>query len=150
MDNSGHLADADEQAATDAMRKTLYEITAATEAQLSGVKDHIHYTLQQAYFKCAYECFHRTKSQEEIENCVEHCSVPVLKAKYFVEDETANFAEEVKRALMVCQDKFVDAKQQEGDAMRALESCIDASMQGFSKTLPLFVKGLETSIGIAE
>lgn len=48
--------------------------------------------LQQAYFKCAYECFDRRKTQEEIGNCVEYCSVPVLKAHYLVEDETAKFA----------------------------------------------------------
>lgn len=50
-----------------------------------------HGNLQQAYFKCAHECFDRTKKKEEIENCVEYCSVPVLNAQNFVENEMANF-----------------------------------------------------------
>lgn len=47
--------------------------------------------LQQSYFKCAYECFDRRMKQEEISNCVEHCSVPVLKAQNLVETEMAKF-----------------------------------------------------------
>lgn len=47
--------------------------------------------LQQAYFKCAYECFDRRRKQEEISNCVEHCSVPVLNANNMVETEMAKF-----------------------------------------------------------
>ncbi|KAJ4886708.1 hypothetical protein Rs2_26456 [Raphanus sativus] len=37
----------------------------------------------QAYFKCAYECFDRIMKQEEIANCFEHCSVPVVKIPGF-------------------------------------------------------------------
>ncbi|CAH9117200.1 unnamed protein product [Cuscuta europaea] len=134
--------------AADKIRKTLDDISAATEAQLSGVKDHIHFTLQQAYFKCAYECFDRTKSQEEIDNCVEYCSVPVLKAQYLMEDETANLAEKMRRALMVCQDKFIGAEEKGDDALRAMESCLEVSVQHFSKTLPHIVRELKTSLGI--
>jgi len=47
--------------------------------------------LQQAYFKCAYECFDRRRKQEEISNCVEHCSVPVLNAQNHFENEMAKF-----------------------------------------------------------
>lgn len=47
--------------------------------------------LQQAYFKCAYECFDRTRKQEEITNCVEHCSVPVVRAQQHFENEMAKF-----------------------------------------------------------
>lgn len=46
---------------------------------------------QQAYFKCAYECFDRRRSQEGINNCVENCSVPVLTANNVVETEMAKF-----------------------------------------------------------
>ena len=46
---------------------------------------------QQAYFKCAYECFDRRRKNEEISNCVEHCSVPVLQAQNLVESEMAKF-----------------------------------------------------------
>lgn len=47
--------------------------------------------LQQAYFKCAYECFDRRRSQQEISNCVENCSVPVVTAQQRVEGEMAKF-----------------------------------------------------------
>ncbi|KAL0795494.1 hypothetical protein Bca101_066871 [Brassica carinata] len=43
----------------------------------------------QAYFKCAYECFDR--KQEEIANCVEHCSIPVVKSQQYFEGEMAQF-----------------------------------------------------------
>lgn len=51
----------------------------------------MYVALQQAYFKCAYECFDRRRKQEEISNCVEHCSVPVLNANNMVETEMAKF-----------------------------------------------------------
>lgn len=47
--------------------------------------------LQQAYFKCAYECFDRSRKQDEISNCVEHCSVPVVKSQQHFENEMAQF-----------------------------------------------------------
>ncbi|KAG2313578.1 hypothetical protein Bca4012_028114 [Brassica carinata] len=40
----------------------------------------------QAYFKCAYDCFDRSRKQEEIANCVEHCSVPVVKSQQYFEE----------------------------------------------------------------
>lgn len=59
---------------------------------------YIHYesklcfiVVQQAYFKCAYECFDRRRNQEEISNCVEHCSVPVVKSQHHFENEMAQF-----------------------------------------------------------
>jgi hypothetical protein len=48
-------------------------------------------TLQQAYFKCAYECFDRRRSHDEISNCVENCSVPVVRSQQMVENEMAKF-----------------------------------------------------------
>lgn len=51
----------------------------------------IYKCLQQAYFKCAYECFDRKRRQDEISNCVEHCSVPVVSAQQLVENEMAKF-----------------------------------------------------------
>lgn len=46
---------------------------------------------QKAYFKCAYECFDRKRRQEDINNCVEYCSVPVLNANNLVETEMEKF-----------------------------------------------------------
>ncbi|KAL0731597.1 hypothetical protein Bca4012_027691 [Brassica carinata] len=45
----------------------------------------------QAYFKCVYECFDRSRKQEEIANCVEHCSIPVVKSQQYFEGEMAQF-----------------------------------------------------------
>jgi len=46
---------------------------------------------QRAYFKCAYDCFDRRRTQEGINSCVENCSVPVLTANNVVENEMAKF-----------------------------------------------------------
>lgn len=108
----------EERIVTERIRQKLNEVNTAAQTQLSGVQDHVHFTLQvstissklcvptngvyrnffvswkklqQAYFRCAYECFDRRKKQEEIDNCVEYCSVPVLKAQNFIESEMANF-----------------------------------------------------------
>ncbi|RVW99165.1 hypothetical protein CK203_019059 [Vitis vinifera] len=95
-----HIAAAEEQLVSERLRRKLNEINLAAQAQLSGVQDHVNFTLQQAYFKCAYECFDRKRKQEEISNCVEHCSVPVVNAQALVENEMAKF--QVSCLLFVC------------------------------------------------
>ncbi|CAM8943838.1 unnamed protein product [Rhodiola kirilowii] len=73
------------------LRRKLDQVNLAVQAQLSGVQDHVNFTLQQAYFRCAYECFDRRRKQEEISHCVEHCSVPVVSAQHLIENEMARF-----------------------------------------------------------
>jgi hypothetical protein len=46
---------------------------------------------QQAYFKCAYDCFDRRRTQEAINNCVENCGMPVLAVNNVFESEMAKF-----------------------------------------------------------
>ncbi|KAL7219556.1 hypothetical protein ACSBR2_012582 [Camellia fascicularis] len=147
-----HMAAAEEQIATERFRRKLNEVTTAAETQLSGVQDHVNFTLQQAYFRCAYECFDRSRTQDEINNCVENCSVPVLKAQNLVETEMAKFQERLNRSLMVCQDKFDTAKTQQigSDALKGLESCVDQSVQDSIKTLPHIVGRLKASLSISE
>ncbi|KAJ6433482.1 hypothetical protein OIU84_017219 [Salix udensis] len=108
-----HIAAMEAQMVSERMRRKLSEVNSAAQVQLSPVQDHINFTLQQAYFKCAYECFDRRRKQEEISNCVEHCSVPVLNAQNHFENEMARFQEKLNRSLMVCQDKFETAKAQQ-------------------------------------
>ncbi|KAK6140484.1 hypothetical protein DH2020_025765 [Rehmannia glutinosa] len=101
------------------------EVKAAARSHLAGVQDHINFTLHQAYFKRAYECFDRRKSQNEIGNCVEHCSAPVLNAQNLVESEMAKFQEKLRRSLTVCEDKYESAKLQRNsnnNGMNDLES----------------------------
>ncbi|KAA3454649.1 protein FAM136A-like protein [Gossypium australe] len=86
-----HIAAVEQQLVSERMRRKLNEVNIAAQAQLAPVQDHINFTLQQAYFKCAYECFDRTRKQEEISNCVEHCSVPVVNAQQHFENEMAKF-----------------------------------------------------------
>ncbi|KAJ9699612.1 hypothetical protein PVL29_005469 [Vitis rotundifolia] len=147
-----HIAAAEEQLVSERLRRKLNEINLAAQAQLSGVQDHVNFTLQQAYFKCAYECFDRKRKQEEISNCVEHCSVPVVNAQALVENEMAKFQERLNRSLMVCQDKFESSKLQQmrTDAMKDMESCVDQSIQESIKTLPHVVARLKTSLSINE
>uniref|UniRef100_A0A2P2JXV7 Protein FAM136A n=1 Tax=Rhizophora mucronata TaxID=61149 RepID=A0A2P2JXV7_RHIMU len=106
--------------------------------------------LQRAYFKCAYECFDRSRRQEEIGNCVEHCSVPVVNAQQIFEDEMAKFQERLNRSLMVCQDKFEAAKLQKigSEAVISLESCVEQTIQDNIKTLPHLAGRLKASFSI--
>ncbi|KAL6972754.1 hypothetical protein U1Q18_026927 [Sarracenia purpurea var. burkii] len=147
-----HIAAVEEQMVTDRLRRKLNEVNTSAQTQLTGIQDHVNFTLQQAYFKCAYECFDRRSTQDEINNCVENCSVPVLKAQNLIESEMAKFQERLNRSLMVCQDKFEAAKLQhiKTDAMKDLESCVDGSVQDSIKTLPHLVARLKTSLSISE
>ncbi|KAG5589659.1 hypothetical protein H5410_040173 [Solanum commersonii] len=146
------IAAAEERIVTERIRQKINEVNTAAQTQLSGVQDHVHFTLQQAYFKCAYECFDRRNKQEVIDNCVEYCSVPVLKAQNFIESEMAEFQEKMNRSLMVCQDKSEAAKLQKNksDAIKDMESCVDQSVQDNIKTLPHLVGKFKVSLGITE
>ncbi|XP_059632973.1 uncharacterized protein LOC132275478 [Cornus florida] len=147
-----HIAAAEERIVTERLRQKLNEVNSIAQSQLSGVQDHVNFTLQQAYFKCAYECFDRRRRQEEIGNCVENCSAPVMNAQNLVENEMAKFQERLNRSLMVCQDKFEGAKLQHTrtDAMKDLESCVDQSIQDSIKTLPHLVGRLEASLSVKD
>ncbi|OMO50347.1 hypothetical protein COLO4_38113 [Corchorus olitorius] len=133
------------------MRRKLNEVNSAAQAQLSPVQDHINFTLQQAYFKCAYECFDRSRKNEEISNCVEHCSVPVVNAQQHFENEMAKFQERLNRSLVVCQDKFESAKlQQKPDTINELESCVNQSIDDNLKALPHLVGRLKNAFNIRD
>ncbi|GLT34954.1 hypothetical protein SLA2020_094410 [Shorea laevis] len=147
-----HLAAVEQQMVSERMRKRLNEVNLAAQSQLAPVQDHINFTLQQAYFKCAYECFDRRRNQEEISNCVEHCSVPVVNAQQHFENEMAKFQERMNRSLMVCQDKFEAAKLQQvgSDAINDLESCVNKSIEDNMRTLPHLVARLKSSFSISD
>ncbi|XP_074358721.1 uncharacterized protein LOC141698025 [Apium graveolens] len=147
-----HIAAAEERIVTERLRQKLNQVNSAAQSQLSSVQDHVNFTLQRAYFKCAYECFDKTRSQEDIGRCTENCSAPVVAAQRLVEDEMAKFQERLNRSLMVCQDKFESAKLQKirTDATNDLESCVDQSVQDSINTLPHLVRRLKTSLSINE
>ncbi|XP_010457666.1 PREDICTED: protein FAM136A-like [Camelina sativa] len=147
-----HIAAAEEQIVTERMKRKFEEVNAAAQSQLSPIQDHINFTLQQAYFKCAYECFDRSRKQEEIANCVERCSLPVVNAQQHFEGEMAQFQERMNRSLMVCQDKFEAAKlhQNRVDAVKAMESCVNRSTQDNLDTLPHIVQRMKTSFSIVD
>ncbi|KAK9205713.1 hypothetical protein WN943_015982 [Citrus x changshan-huyou] len=147
-----HVAGMEEQIVSERLRRKLEEVNAAAQAHLAPVQDHVNFTLQQAYFKCAYECFDRTRKQEEISNCVEHCSVPVVRAQQHFENEMAKFQERLNRSLMVCQDKYESAKLQKIgiEAVNDLESCVNRSIDGNIKTLPPLVERLKTQFSIKD
>ncbi|XP_044498575.1 protein FAM136A-like [Mangifera indica] len=147
-----HVAAMEEQIVSERMRKKLEEVNAAAQSHLFPVQDHINFTLQQAYFKCAYDCFDRRRKQEDISNCVEHCSVPVMRAQQHFENEMARFQERLNRSLMVCQDKFESAKLQKigTEAVNDLESCVNQSIDESVKTLPHLVGKLKTEFSIKD
>ncbi|XP_008791817.1 protein FAM136A-like [Phoenix dactylifera] len=146
-----HVAAVEERIVSDRLRRKLEEANIAAQNQLSPIQDHVNFTLQQAYFKCAYECFDRRRRQEDINNCVEHCSVPVLNANNLVETEMAKFQERMNRSLMVCQDKFEAAKLQQikTSAMNDLESCVNQAIDDNIKTLPHIADRIKASLSIS-
>ncbi|CAB4263198.1 unnamed protein product [Prunus armeniaca] len=144
-----HIAAMEEQLVSERIKQKLNQVNLAAQTHLSPVQDHVNFTLQQAYFKCAYECFDRRRSQQEISNCVENCSVPVVTAQQRVEGEMARFQERLSRALMVCQDKHDVAKQQKAtNTLNNLESCVEEATQESIKTLPHLAETLKASLSI--
>ncbi|KAL8260067.1 hypothetical protein R6Q59_028020 [Mikania micrantha] len=141
---------AEERIVTERLRQKLNEVNSAAQSQLSVVQDHVNFTLQKAYFRCAHECFDRRRKQDDISMCVENCSVPVLQAQNLVEGEMAKFQERLNRSLMVCQDKFESAKLQNirTDATRDMESCVNLSIDDNIKALPHLVAKLKASLAI--
>ncbi|XP_074591967.1 uncharacterized protein LOC141847781 [Curcuma longa] len=145
-----HLAAMEERLVTDRLRRKLQDVNVAAKSLLDPVQDHVNFTLQQAYFKCAYECFDRRRRQEEINNCVEHCSIPVVNANNLVEAEMAKFQERLNRSLMVCQDKFEAVKLQKlkTDAANDLESCVNQAVDDNLVSLPHVVDHIKSSFSI--
>ncbi|ERN20249.1 hypothetical protein AMTRI_Chr06g178450 [Amborella trichopoda] len=140
----------EERIVSDRLQRKLNDVNLEVQKQLSGVQDHVNFTLQQAYFKCAHECFDRRRRQEDINDCVEHCSVPVMQANGLVQDEMAKFQERLNRSLMVCQDKLETAKLQPqlGTAMNQLESCVDHAIQDNIRMLPHIVDRLKKALAM--
>ncbi|KAL5204423.1 hypothetical protein ABZP36_009294 [Zizania latifolia] len=145
-----HVGSVEETVVTERIRRKLEEVNAAAQKHLAGVQDHVNFTMQQAYFRCAYECFDRRRSQEMINNCVENCSVPVLTANNVVETEMAKFQERLNRSLMVCQDRFEAAKLQKmkTQAIEELESCVNRSIDDSIRVLPHLVDQIKSSLSI--
>ncbi|KAF8099475.1 hypothetical protein N665_0243s0038 [Sinapis alba] len=145
-----YIAAAEEQIISERLRRKLEEVNVAAQSQLSPIQDHINFTLQQAYFKCAYECFDRRRNQEEISNCVEHCSVPVVKSQQHFENEMAQFQERLNRSLVVCQDKFEAAKLQKirPEAVNEMETCVHKAIEENLNTLPHIVQRMKTAFNI--
>ncbi|XP_004499670.1 uncharacterized protein [Cicer arietinum] len=146
-----HFAAAEEQLASQRLRQKLDQVNVAAQTNLAPVQDHVNYTLQKAYFKCAYECFDRSRRQEEISNCVENCSVPLSNVQQAFDNEMAKFQEKLNRSLMVCQDKYEGAKlQKKTGAMTDMVSCADQAIQDSINMLPLLTNKLKTSFGIRD
>lgn len=146
-----HFAAHEEQLASLRMRQKFEEVNVAAQTNLAPVQDYVNYTLQKAYFKCAYECFDRSKRQEEISSCVENCSIPLSNVQHTFDHEMAQFQERLNRSLMVCQDKYEAARlQKKNDAMNDLVSCADQSIQESIKTLPHLANKLKASFGISD
>ncbi|XP_018832728.1 protein FAM136A-like [Juglans regia] len=146
-----HLAAAEERIVTESVQQKLHQVNLAAKEYLSPIQDHVNFTLQQAYFKCAYECFDRKRNHDEISACVENCSVPVVRSQQMVENEMAKFQERLNRSLMVCQDKFEAAKlQKKPGGLQELESCVDQSTQDSIKMLPHIAGKLKASFFISD
>ncbi|KAM7489549.1 hypothetical protein LguiB_027033 [Lonicera macranthoides] len=96
-----HIAAAEERIVTERMKQKLNQVNTAAQSHLAPLQDHVNFTLQQAYFKCAYECFDRRRRQEEIGMCVENCSVPALTAQNLVQNEMSKFQIDLDMLLYI-------------------------------------------------
>ncbi|KAH0464426.1 hypothetical protein IEQ34_007212 [Dendrobium chrysotoxum] len=155
------IAAMEERMVTDKIRRKLEEVNIAAQNQLQPIQDHVNFTLQvlllshlcflkSIILQMRYECFDRRRRQEEINSCVESCSVPVLKANNLVEAEMAQFQERMNRSLMVCQDKFEAAKlqQMKTGAMGELEACVNQAIDDNIRVLPHIVNRLKNSLSM--
>ncbi|KAI7728916.1 hypothetical protein M8C21_016437 [Ambrosia artemisiifolia] len=86
-----HIDAAEDRIVTERLRQKLNEVNSAAQSELSVIQDHINFTLQKAYFRCAYECFDRRRKQDDVNMCVENCSIPVLQTQNLVEGEMNKF-----------------------------------------------------------
>ncbi|KAG7591069.1 hypothetical protein ISN45_Aa01g001370 [Arabidopsis thaliana x Arabidopsis arenosa] len=123
-----HKAVAEEQIVLERIRRKIEEVNGSGQSQLSPIQEHISFTLLQAYFKCANECFEKRRKQEVTTNCVELCRVPVVKSQQQFDSDMAKFQDRMNRSLMVCQDKFEAAKLQNMnriDAAKDMEGCVN-------------------------
>eukprot|EP00249_Psilotum_nudum_P034703 c54122_g1_i1 orf=120-554(+) len=137
-----------DQIVSDALKKELED---AAQQSLGGVQDHVNFTLQRAYFKCGYECFDRRRSQREISDCVERCSVPVLRANSILENEVTKFQERLNRSFMVCHDRFESAKlanQWGGNPSQELEECVKTSAKEHIGSLPHLAERIRTQLAM--
>ncbi|KAL8262793.1 hypothetical protein R6Q59_024142 [Mikania micrantha] len=145
-----HIDAAEERIVTERLRQKLNEVNSAAQSQLSVVQDHVNFTLQKAYFRCGHECFDRRRKQDDINMCVENCSIPVLQAQNLVEGEMSKFQERLNRSLMVCQGKFESAKLQKikTDATKDMDLCVNHTVDESIKALPHLVTKLKASLAI--
>ncbi|XP_044415124.1 protein FAM136A [Triticum aestivum] len=146
-----HVSSMEERIVADRIRKKLEEVNVAAQKHLEGVQDHVNFTLQKEYFKCAHDCFDRRRTQEGITSCVDNCGVPALSANNVVETEMAKFQPlRLNRSLMVCQDKFEAAKLQKmkTDATNELESCVNRSIDDSIRVLPHLVEQIKSTINM--
>ncbi|XP_020868968.1 protein FAM136A, partial [Arabidopsis lyrata subsp. lyrata] len=123
-----HKAVAEEQIVLERIRRKIEEVNASGQSQLSPIQEHISFTLLQAYFKCANECFEKRRKQEVTTNCVELCRVPVVNSQQQFDSDKAKFQDRMNRSLMVCQDKFEAAKllnMNRIDAAKDMEGCVN-------------------------
>ncbi|RAL48276.1 unnamed protein product [Cuscuta campestris] len=143
---------AEQRIITERLRPKVDEVNRALQTHFSSVEDHVSFTLQQSYFKCAYECFDRRRKHEEIGTCVERCTGPLVNAQSVFQNEISVFQEKLQRSLLVCHDKYESSKLQanKGNAMMDLESCVDLLVQDSIKTLPHVVERLKGKMGMTD
>ncbi|XP_010526571.1 PREDICTED: protein FAM136A [Tarenaya hassleriana] len=141
-----------EQIVRERIRRKVNEVSSAARSNLSPVQDHINFTLQRAYFKCAYECFDRTRTNGEISRCAENCSTPITNAQNQFENEMSLFQERLNRSLVVCQDKFEAAKLQKtrDKAVDDLEHCVNQTVDDSVKMLPHLLTRLKKALSIRD
>ncbi|KAL1191214.1 hypothetical protein V5N11_014274 [Cardamine amara subsp. amara] len=143
---------AEEKKVRERIKKKVKEVSSVSQSLLSPIQDHINFTLQKAYFKCAYECFDRSRTHAEISRCAESCSVPITNAQNHFDNEMSVFQERLNRSLVVCQDKFEAVKLQKtkNEAMNNLEQCVNQTVDDALKSLPNLIARMKKALSITD
>ncbi|XP_013635218.1 PREDICTED: protein FAM136A [Brassica oleracea var. oleracea] len=142
----------EEKKVRERIRNKVNQVSSVSQSLLSPLQDHINFTLQKAYFKCAYECFDRTRTHAEISRCAETCSVPITNAQNHFDNEMSVFQERLNRSLVACQDKFEAAKLQRtrNEAVVGLEQCVNQTVDDAVKTLPSLVSKMKKALSVLD
>ncbi|XP_024360441.1 uncharacterized protein [Physcomitrium patens] len=132
---------------SESLNRLSQEVNHAVTENLAEVQDYVNITLQKEYYKCGYECFSKDKNQ--IQRCVERCSLPVERAGAILQNELNRFQERLQRSMMVCRDRVeISGGSVEDDAskMREMEVCMKTSVREQMKNLPKLAEHIKKQI----
>ncbi|XP_060574493.1 protein FAM136A-like [Ruditapes philippinarum] len=103
--------------------------------------------------RCSAKCCDvKTSGLDDVQRCVENCSIPLTQAQNFMQQEVENFQDRLNRCAKDCQDKLRDnlpstpAESQMVQFRKELESCVSSCADDHIRKLPDLAKRLKSNI----